>query len=69
MKITVRAKDQYGSTVYHPVCAAAKTFAAIAGTKTLTREVLIRIDELGYVIEVQNPIPHPITTPELHSAA
>jgi len=54
--ITVTIRDQYGAQVIHPVCNTSKTFAAIAGTKTLTRQVLDQIKALGYAVEVQQPI-------------
>jgi hypothetical protein len=48
MEILVRAKCVYGKNTYYPLCEKAKLFAAIAGTKTLTPEVLGGIKELGY---------------------
>ena len=54
-RITIEQRDQYGTKTYHPVCAIAKTFASIAGTKTLTFENLRRIASLGYEIEVKHP--------------
>jgi hypothetical protein len=53
--ITVDRRDQYGSTVYHPACPAAQTFAAIAKTKTLTAQALAQIKTLGYAVTVTNP--------------
>jgi hypothetical protein len=38
----------YGKNTFYPLCEKAKLFAAIAGTKTLTAEVLGGIKELGY---------------------
>lgn len=55
MKITVQQRDQYGTTVFHPVCASALLFAQIAKTKTLTREALRSITALGYEIEIAHP--------------
>ena len=55
MKITIERRDQYGTPVFHPVCESAKTFAAIAKTKTLTPEALFLIKSLGYQIEVKHP--------------
>ena len=55
MKISIERRDQYGAVVFHPVCEAAKTFARIAGTKTLTPEALALIKSLGYQIEVKHP--------------
>ena len=55
--ITVELREQYGAQVIHPVCPAAKLFARIAGTKTLTRDTVQTIKTLGYRIEVkQQPV-------------
>lgn len=50
LTITIELKDQYGKRVIYPVCETAKTFAAIAGTTTLTDMTLMRINSLGYKI-------------------
>ncbi|CAB4159296.1 hypothetical protein UFOVP713_72 [uncultured Caudovirales phage] len=50
MEIIISRKDVYGETKYYPVCEKAKLFAAIAGTKTLTRPVLNKIKDLGYTV-------------------
>jgi len=46
--ITVEVRDVYGQVMYYPVCNEAKLFAQIAGTKTLTPDVLKKIESLGY---------------------
>lgn len=51
MKIQIEVKNVYGNTQVYPVCANAKHFAQIAGTKTLTHQTLILIEKLGYEIE------------------
>jgi hypothetical protein len=48
MNINVEVRDVYGQTVYYPMCDKAKLFAQIAGTKTLTPDVLRKIELLGY---------------------
>ena len=53
MKIIVRIKDQYGQQVVIPVCADAQSFAAIAGTRTLTPHTIRHIKLLGYAVTVQ----------------
>ena len=53
MQITVEIKSQYGAHVIHPVCDKAKTFAQIAGTKTLTRDAIQNIKSLGFTVEVR----------------
>jgi hypothetical protein len=55
MKITIERRDQYGAPVYHPIDDAAKAFARIAKTKTLTPDALAMIRALGYEIEVKHP--------------
>jgi hypothetical protein len=50
MKIVIERKSVYGEIKYYPICEAAKLFAAIAGTKTLTRPTLFKIKELGYEV-------------------
>lgn len=53
MTITVKIADQYGNKVIKPVCDKAKTFAAIANTKTLTKETILLIKSLGYEVSLQ----------------
>jgi hypothetical protein len=51
--IKIQAKSVYGEIKIYPVCEAAKEFAAIAGTKTLTRDTLAAVLRLGFkVIEL-----------------
>jgi len=57
MKITVRIRYVYGNRTIYPVCAAAETFAQIAGSKTLPFWVIDKIKRLGYSIEVQQDEP------------
>jgi hypothetical protein len=63
MKITIERRDQYGAPVYHPIDDAAKAFARIAKTKTLTPDALALIRALGYQIEVKHPATAWETTP------
>ena len=56
MTITVQIKNVFGNETIYPVCPAARAFAAIAGTKTLTRHALILIKGLGYAITVKAPV-------------
>ena len=55
MTLTVEIKSVYGTETIYPVCGTAKTFASIAGTKTLTRHALGQIKALGYSITVKSP--------------
>lgn len=49
--IQVRFDRVYGNVLCYPVNDAAKRLALIAGTKTLSRETLRLIGELGHLIE------------------
>jgi hypothetical protein len=49
--LTVRAREVYGVRTYYPADDTARTFARIAGTKTLTRDTIDQIKKLGYAIE------------------
>ena len=53
--IRIEVKDVYGVRTAYPVCENARTFALIAGTKTLTRETLARIKDLGYAVQLVAP--------------
>lgn len=55
MKITVRIKSVYGNELVYPVCEHAKLLARLAGSKTLTREAIALIKQLGYSVEVETP--------------
>ncbi len=48
--IRVEVKDVYGALKYYPLCEKAQLFADIAGTKTLTLQVIKKIEALGYSI-------------------
>ncbi|CAM6053515.1 unnamed protein product [Sphagnum tenellum] len=52
--ILIEVKTVYGKEAIYPVCANAKTFAEIAGSKTLTRATLAKIAKLGFSIGVQS---------------
>ncbi len=52
MKIQITIRSVYGNDQAYPVCDAAKLFAEIAGSKTLTAGKLRQIQRLGYEIEV-----------------
>lgn len=57
MNITVEIKNVYGNNTIYPVCAKAKLFADIAGTKTLTFTAIHKIKALGFEVIVQQPLP------------
>lgn len=48
--LIVEVKNVYGNQVAYPVNQTAKTFAAIAGTKTLLPETLRHAKSLGFSI-------------------
>ena len=52
--ITVQIKSVYGQDKIYPICDTAKLFASIAGTKTITKDALISIHQLGFKIEVEH---------------
>jgi hypothetical protein len=52
--ITIEIRSQYGNTVAYPACQAAKLFARIAGTKTLSSQALKDIQALGFDITCFN---------------
>ncbi len=53
--LEVRIENVYGEKKVYPVNTAAKIFAKIAGTKTLTVRTLIYAKDLGYTTKVQTP--------------
>jgi hypothetical protein len=54
-QIVVLAKDNYGKTMFYPVCDNSKVFAAIAGQITLSETNIRRIRQLGYEVTVTYP--------------
>lgn len=50
--VYIKKGDQYGRVVYYPDCDASRVFAEIAGTKTLTMDVIKRIKLLGYKVMI-----------------
>jgi hypothetical protein len=50
--ITVKIKAVYGEEKIYPVCTDAQTFAALAGTRTLTIGTIEHIKRLGYKVEL-----------------
>jgi len=53
MNIVVEIKSNYGTEAIYPVCDKAKEFAAIAGTRTLTRGTIERIKTLGFEVNTR----------------
>lgn len=52
MSIQIEFKHAYGKEWIYPVCDRAKLFAELVGQKTLTRENIGLIKQLGYKIEI-----------------
>lgn len=48
--LVIEVRNVYGNEVAYPVNAVAKTFAQIAGTKTLRRDTLDLAQTLGYTV-------------------
>ena len=59
MRIQVEAKKQYGQVRYYPKSNHACLFADIAGTRTLTSDVLRKIKAMGIEVEIENPDVNP----------
>jgi hypothetical protein len=49
-QIMVIVRKVYGNPVIYPACDQSRTFAQLAGTKTLTLQALQKIKALGYEI-------------------
>lgn len=57
MKVLVNIKQLYGDTNIYPACPRSESFARIAGTKTLTWEMLKEIRTLGYdIVNIAPPM-------------
>jgi hypothetical protein len=50
--ITIKVESVYGNRLYYPRCDEAKTFAEIAGAKTLTPRIIKLIRSLGIIVNV-----------------
>lgn len=53
MQIIVKIKNVYGIEKIYPVCETANRLAALSVNKTLTREAIKLIKELGYTIKIE----------------
>ncbi len=51
----IEIRNVYGSTRYYPRCEAARIFAQIAGTETLTERTLAYAKRLGFHAQVWAP--------------
>jgi len=55
MKITVSLRSVYGNETIYPACPTSAFFCRLAGTKTITAEMMRLIRAQGYEIEVEAP--------------
>lgn len=53
--VMIDVRNVYGNTTIYPANEAAKLFAKIAGTKTLTNATLALAEQLGFSIEEASP--------------
>jgi len=51
--ITVKIDKAYGRTLIRPICPQAKLFASIARQATLTPEIIAKIKNLGFTVQVE----------------
>ena len=56
MEIHVQVRTVYGNTLIYPVCSQALLFAKFNGAKTLTRQSIEIIKQLGYAVRAVDPL-------------
>ena len=54
MEIKVIVKSIYGNELIYPMCKTSNVFADIAKTKTLSKEILKSLTDIGYQVELVN---------------
>lgn len=55
LKVEIIVKNVYGKETVYPANETAKKFAAIAGTTTMTHQLLCQVEALGIEIEDVTP--------------
>lgn len=55
-QLIIQPKQQYGQEVLIPICETASLLCQVAGTKTMTRQTLKLVKELGYEIKIHQPV-------------
>ena len=55
MNITVQIKNVYGNELIYPACEHSRLLARLAGKKTLSRQDIDLIKQLGYLVGVATP--------------
>lgn len=53
--ILIEVKQSYGRNVIYTACAEAEIFARLSGCKTLTKETLELVEQLGYSVDTIMP--------------
>lgn len=53
MQIIIQIKNVYGKDMIYPINETAKQFAALIGTKTLTRCAISQIEKMGYSVQYE----------------
>ena len=61
MNITVKITKVYGKEAIYPECANGMLFAHLTGTKTLSRDNIKTLQQLGYTINVAHSNPFAVT--------
>lgn len=56
MNIQVEIRSVYGVKTVYPICDTAKRLATLSGNKTLTTSAIITIKQLGYTIDIVQPM-------------
>jgi len=52
MEIKISLKNVYGNWFFYPECKVSRTISDIAKTKTLSKEVLKSLTDIGYQVEL-----------------
>lgn len=55
MNITITIKNVYGNETIYPACEHSRLLARLAGKKTLSRQDIDLIKQLGYLVGVAAP--------------
>lgn len=55
-EIRIEVRNVYGVVKYYPMCEKAKLLAGVAGTVTLTPQVLEKIRSLGFTVTLKQQI-------------
>lgn len=56
MHITIQIRQVYGNETVYPACKTSAFFCRLAGTKTITQEMLRMIRAQGYDSAVETPV-------------